>query len=142
MNYSVQVLINNHSVITVPINKEPGDVWFRFIRNERTDPPDGVPCYTKPKQVAGFTLYVRDISEKYNLCWDYTKEKVADILWPESPQKEFYKKLARDKKETIRRKGWITKKTVNALSDDTCEAVENILDQLPSRISNAYFRRL
>lgn len=129
MEFSLQIFVNDvcKSVIRIPVGDEIG---LKLVAKEDTPPPVDFDVYRKCREVAAYMLFVKDIQNKYNLQLDVTKKKVADILWPSSPQKPQYHSIAYAMKSEIRRKGWLLKEPVNALSLETCEAVEEILRNL------------
>lgn len=84
--------------------------------------------YTKASEITPYFLFTKDIEHKYNIPFSEAKENVADILWPDSDQKVHYHSLASQMKNEIRRKGWVSKAPVHALSEKTCQHIENILN--------------
>ena len=132
MEFSIQIYVNGvcKSVINVPVDSNPVEVGFKLLPKDTTKPPEDKDIYTKASEISPFKLYVDDIQHKYPISWFTAKKKVADKLWPESPQKPRYHSIAASMKDEFRRKKWLLKEPVNALSVETCAAVEQLLWEL------------
>ena len=129
MAFSLQIFVDNvcKSVLSISVGSE---VRFKLVEKESAPPPRGVDVYEKCSEISPYMLFMKDIQSKYNLSLEVAKKKVADILWTTSPQNSQYHTIADEMKAELRRKKWLVKQPVNALSSETCTAVEEILRKL------------